>query len=88
MAYFEQAVALFQTLPTHDWLAAANILPDPNTTVALADLQAVANSNFGYDAVWGCDANGVLDQVFFAYTAVGSVDGGESLGISWPRKFY
>ncbi|KAI5480638.1 ribonuclease T2 [Pseudohyphozyma bogoriensis] len=73
--YFERAVALFKTLPTYDWLADAGIVPSTTATYTLAQLQAVANAKFGYDAIWGCSGSS-LDEVWYGYTTQGTIESG------------
>ncbi|GAA5995433.1 hypothetical protein JCM5350_005972 [Sporobolomyces pararoseus] len=74
--YFERAVELFKTLPTYNWLAAAGIVPSTTKTYTLAQLQAVAKANFGYEAVFNCQ-NGALNEVWYGYYAQGPINGGK-----------
>ncbi|CEQ38628.1 SPOSA6832_00069 [Sporobolomyces salmonicolor] len=75
--YFDRAVALFKTLPTYTWLAAAGIHPSTSQTYTLAQLQSVAVQNFGYEAIWGCTDDNELDEVWYGYTTRGPVKGGK-----------
>ncbi|GAA6024509.1 hypothetical protein JCM11491_006680, partial [Sporobolomyces phaffii] len=74
--YFERTVSLFKTLPTYSWLSAAGIVPSTTKTYTLAQLQAVAKANFGYDAVWNCQ-KGVLNEVWYGYNSQGPIAGGK-----------
>lgn len=73
--YFERAVSLFKQLPTYEWLTSAGIVPSSTATYTLAQLQAVANANFGYDAIWNC-VSGALNEVWWGYTTQGTIESG------------
>lgn len=76
--YFERAVREFKLLPTHDWLAAAGIVPSLTATYTLAQLQAVAVKNHGHEATWGC-SGGAIDEVWYHFTIKGPVAGGKMI---------
>lgn len=77
---------------------AAGIVPSNDATYSLSQLQAVANQNTGYDAVWNCQ-NGNLNQVWYGFNTQGSLASGSFIpkaasgrstcpadGISWLPK--
>lgn len=61
MQFFQRTVALFRALPSFSWLTSAGIVPSTSATYTLAQLQAVANANFGHDVVWQC-SSGALNE--------------------------
>ncbi|GAA6062865.1 hypothetical protein JCM10212_000787 [Sporobolomyces blumeae] len=73
--YFVRATDLFKSLPTFDWLASAGIVPSTTKTYTLAQLQQVAKSKFGYEAIWNCQ-NGELNEVWYGYYSKGPIKGG------------
>lgn len=75
VTFFETTVSLFQTLPTYQWLSAAGIVPSNDQTYNLSDLQAVAQANQGFNAVWNCK-NGILDEVWWGFVASGGFSSG------------
>ncbi|GAA5915732.1 ribonuclease T2 [Sporobolomyces salmoneus] len=79
--YFERTVDLFTSLPTYSWLSAAGIIPSTTKTYTLAQLQAVAKENFGYEAVWNCQ-NGALNEVWWGYVSKGPIAGGQLIPTS------
>lgn len=52
--FFETAITYFRGLPTHDWLAAAGIVPSNETTYSLVDVQAALTDAFGAVPYLGC----------------------------------
>lgn len=47
VAYFQQIVELFKTLPTYDWLASAGITPTTDSTYDLNDVIAAIRGASG-----------------------------------------
>lgn len=74
--YFERAVSTFKTLPTYTWLANAGIVPSTTKTYTLAQLQAVAKKQFGYEIVWNCQ-KGELNEAWYGYHSQGPIAGGK-----------
>jgi hypothetical protein len=54
----------FKSLPTYEWLKAANIVPSATTTYNLDQLQEVAKQHTGQEAVWNCRGH-VLNEVWW-----------------------
>ncbi|KAI0876263.1 ribonuclease t2 [Hypoxylon argillaceum] len=73
--YFNQAVALFKTLPTYDWLAAAGIVPSSTQTYTLAAIQAALTAHHGHNAVIRCSGS-ELNELWYHYHVQGPVYGG------------
>ncbi|KAI0200369.1 ribonuclease T2-like protein [Astrocystis sublimbata] len=74
--YFTRAVGLFKTLPTYDWLAAADIVPSASKTYTLAAIQKVLTEHHdGHTPVIRC-RSGELDELWYHYQVQGSVQSG------------
>lgn len=74
--FFEIVVSLYKQLPTYQWLTAAGIVPSTTATYTLAQLEAVAQSNYGQSVAWGCSGT-QLYQVFYYLTLSGNVQDGQ-----------
>lgn len=74
--YFHQAVQLFKTLPTYQWLSNAGIVPSNTAKYNTADVVAALKQNYGYAPYVGC-SNGALDEVWYFYNVQGSVIDGK-----------
>ncbi|PNY28357.1 Ribonuclease Trv [Tolypocladium capitatum] len=74
--FFTRTVALFKTLPTYDWLAAAGITPSDSTTYALADIQAALEAQHGASVTLGCKGK-ALDEVWYHFNVQGSLQNGQ-----------
>ncbi|GAA5930384.1 hypothetical protein JCM3775_004375 [Rhodotorula graminis] len=79
--YFERAVELFQTLPTHKWLAAEGIVPSRTKTYTSAELEAAVKKHYGHEVYFGCTSSGELDEVWYYYLTKGPVAGGKYLPV-------
>ncbi|KPV77941.1 uncharacterized protein RHOBADRAFT_32524 [Rhodotorula graminis WP1] len=79
--YFERAVELFQTLPTHKWLAAEGIVPSRTKTYTAAELEAAVKKHYGHEVYFGCTSSGELDEVWYYYLTKGPVAGGKYLPV-------
>lgn len=73
--YFSQAVRLFKTLPTYDWLSEAGIVPSNTATYSRASILAVLKDKTGYEPYLGCKA-GALNEVWYFYNVQGSLVNG------------
>lgn len=75
--YFQKAVDLFKSLPSYNWLAAANILPSTSKTYTTAQIQAaIAVYRPGVSVTLGCKS-GVLNEIWYHYDVRGSLQTGE-----------
>lgn len=74
--YFSQAVSLFKTLPTFDWLAEAGIVPSNTASYATSDILSVLKSKTGYEPYLGC-SSGALNEVWYFYNVRGSLIDGD-----------
>ncbi|KAA1112539.1 ribonuclease T2-like [Puccinia graminis f. sp. tritici] len=76
VTFFNRTVDLFKSLPTYEWLKAANIVPSATTTYNLDQLQEVAKQYTGQEAVWNCRGH-VLNEVWWHFNTVGTVADGK-----------
>ena len=74
--YFNKVVALFQTLPTYTWLSNAGIVPSATATYTSAAILAALQAPRGVTPVILCANTNELDQVFYFYDVMGSVQTG------------
>ncbi|KAF2751833.1 ribonuclease T2 [Sporormia fimetaria CBS 119925] len=75
--YFEKAVELFKTLPSYEWLAAADILPSTTRSYTFSEIQsALAAHRPGVTVTLGCKY-GALNEIWYHYDVRGSVQEGE-----------
>lgn len=71
--YFTNAILLFTTLPTYDFLAEHSIYPSIHETYSLSQIQkAIRESAHGYDATLKCRGN-QLDEVWYHFLTKGSL---------------
>lgn len=76
--YFGRAVSLFQTLPTHDLLSAAGIVPSATQTYTLAAIKAaLAAGHDGHAVVVRCSSAGELNELWYHFHVRGSVQSGD-----------
>ncbi|EIM92893.1 ribonuclease T2 [Stereum hirsutum FP-91666 SS1] len=98
VAFFETVVALFKTLPTYDWLAAAGITPSNTATHTLSSLTSALKSASGVTPALECDGS-TLNAIEWFFNLKGSVIDGTfvpidaiesgscpSSGIKYPLK--
>ncbi|PHH72574.1 hypothetical protein CDD80_4431 [Ophiocordyceps camponoti-rufipedis] len=75
IAYFDRAVELFKTLPTHDWLAAADIKPSFDDDYDLTDIQDTLAARHGAPVTLRCRGN-ALTEVWYHFNVKGSLQEG------------
>jgi len=73
--FFQKTVDLFQTLPTYDWLAAANIYPSTTTQYTLAQFVAALQPMHSAIPYIGC-SKGQVDELWYFYHVQGSLQTG------------
>jgi len=97
--YFRSAVAVYQQLPTYDWLKEAGIVPSLTQTYSRDQIMTVLRQKHGADVSLGCKGN-KFDEVWYHFDVRGSIqtgefvasipDGGKTtcppLGIRYPPK--
>lgn len=97
--FFNQAVALFKTLPSYTWLTAAGITPSTSKTYTLAQIQSALSAKHGQDVIINCDGDS-LNELWYQFNVQGSASGGKyvaakpvgsgstcpSSGIQWVPK--
>ncbi|KAF2432951.1 ribonuclease T2 [Tothia fuscella] len=76
--YFEKTVELYKSLPTHDWLLAADppITPSTTQTYTLSSIKDALKTPRGVSAIIGCQDN-QLREVWYHFTVRGSVQTGQ-----------
>lgn len=74
--YFTQAVAIFKTLPSYEWLSDAGIVPSDDATYDLADIQKALSAKHGADVVINCDGNS-LNELWYQFNVQGPVQSGK-----------
>lgn len=73
--FFISAVALFKTLPSYDWLAAAGIVPSTATTYTLAAIQDALTAKFGHNVIINCDGS-TFNELWYHYNVRGNIQTG------------
>lgn len=74
--YFTRAVDLFKALPSHEWLAAAGIVPSTSATYTLEAIQAALSAQHGKPVVVNCK-NKELNELWYQYNIQGSLQDGK-----------
>ncbi|KAI0046625.1 ribonuclease T2 [Auriscalpium vulgare] len=85
IAFFQQVVALFKTLPTYEWLSDAGITPSSSKTFTLSQLTTPLKAAFGGTPAIDC-TSGAVNQISYYYHLKGSVLDGEFIPIDAPSK--
>ncbi|KAI0257090.1 ribonuclease T2-like protein [Lactifluus subvellereus] len=80
VAYFQQVVALFRTLPTYDWLARQGITPHPTRSHTLSELTDALRAASGFTPALECTGD-VLNQISWYFYLRGSALDGEFVPI-------
>ncbi|KII93610.1 hypothetical protein PLICRDRAFT_398873 [Plicaturopsis crispa FD-325 SS-3] len=83
VAFFETVVRLFKTLPTYDFLAAADITPSSSKTYTLSNILAALKSATGVTPALDCDGS-KLSQISWYFNVKGSVIDGTFVPIDAP----
>lgn len=84
VAFFEQVVTLFKTLPTYKWLEDANITPGDDEYEA-DDVIAALTKGYGATPQVGC-SDGALSSLSYYYHLKGSVIDGDFIAIGKPSR--
>ena len=74
--YFRSAVAVYQQLPTYDWLKEAGIVPSNTQTYTRDQIMTVLRQKHGADVSLGCRGN-KFDEVWYHFDVRGSIQTGE-----------
>ncbi|KAI0339821.1 ribonuclease T2 [Trametopsis cervina] len=76
--FVKRTISLFQTLPTHLFLAAHGIVPSTTKQYKLADINKVLTAATGKKPTVGCDGTGnaYLHEMWYHYVTKGSVING------------
>ncbi|KAI0298170.1 ribonuclease T2-like protein [Multifurca ochricompacta] len=85
VAYFQQVVALFKTLPTYNWLASHGITPSTTQTYTLAQLTSALKAASGFAPALGCSGS-AINQISWYFHLSGSLLDGEFIPIDSPIK--
>ncbi|KAI0094445.1 ribonuclease T2 [Irpex rosettiformis] len=83
VAFFQQVVALFKTLPTYDWLAQAGITPDASRTLTLSQVTSALKSASGVTPALDCSGTN-LNQISWYFNLKGSLFDGQFVPIDAP----
>lgn len=76
MSFFQTVVALFQTLPTYDWLAVGHITPNAHNTYTLAQIMEVLTAAAGVAPALTCEGKR-LDSISWYFNLKGSLLDGQ-----------
>ncbi|KAF9074958.1 RNase Irp1 [Rhodocollybia butyracea] len=85
VAFFEQVVTIFQTLPTYTWLTNQGITPDSSTTHTYTALTDALQAEAGVIPALQCDGSD-LSEVYWYFNLRGSIIDGEFEPIDAPSK--
>ncbi|KAJ3721865.1 ribonuclease T2 [Lentinula raphanica] len=85
VAFFEQVVSLFKTLPTFEWLTNQGINPSSSTTHTYSALTAALEAEAGVIPALNCDGSD-LNEIYWYFHLRGSVIDGDFVPISAPEK--
>ncbi len=80
VAFFQQVVTLFKTLPTYQWLAKAGITPDSSKTFTLSEITSALKSAGGVTPALDCDGKN-LNQISWYFHLKGSLLDGKFVPI-------
>nr|BAC00516.1 ribonuclease T2 [Irpex lacteus] len=84
VAFFQQVVTLFKTLPTYQWLAKAGITPDSSKTFTLSEITSALKSAAGVTPALDCDGKN-LNQISWYFHLKGSLLDGKFVPIDAPK---
>ncbi|KAN0133304.1 Ribonuclease T2-like protein [Lactarius tabidus] len=85
VAFFEQTVALFQTLPTYDWLESQGITPSDTKTYTLSQLNEALSAASGYTPSLGCHKS-TINSITWYFNLQGSLLDGKFVPIDAPSR--
>ncbi|EIW64001.1 ribonuclease T2 [Trametes versicolor FP-101664 SS1] len=85
VAFFQQVVKLFKTLPTFDFLSAAGITPSTSKTFTLATLTAALKAATGVTPALNCDGT-AINEIEWYFNVKGSLFDGVFVPIDAPSK--
>ncbi|CCM03749.1 uncharacterized protein FIBRA_05895 [Fibroporia radiculosa] len=81
VAFFENVVTLFQTLPTYSWLEQGGITPTNDRTFTLDELQSAIQQASGVTASFDCDDDNTLYQIEYWFNLQGPLENGDFIAI-------
>ncbi|AOA63082.1 RNAse [Komagataella phaffii GS115] len=71
--FFRTTVAVFETVPTYDWLANNGIVPSTAQTYSRQQIEDTLTAQFGQPVRISCNKYGALDEVWYFHHLKGSV---------------
>lgn len=80
VAFFQTVVGLFQTLPTYQWLADADITPSSTKTYSAASMLDALKSGYGEEPALYC-TSGAVSSIEYYFNLKGSVIDGDFVPI-------
>ncbi|KAN0135088.1 Ribonuclease T2-like protein [Lactarius tabidus] len=83
VAFFEQVVALFQTLPTYNWLESQGITPDSSRTYTLSQFTNALSTASDFTPVLGCSGS-TISSISWYFNLQGSLLDGKFIPINAP----
>ncbi|KAN0133303.1 Ribonuclease T2-like protein [Lactarius tabidus] len=83
VAFFEQVVALFQALPTYNWLSSQGITPSTTKTHTLSQLNSALKAASGFTPALGCSGS-TINSISWYFHLQGSLLDGEFMPIDTP----
>jgi len=75
VAFFQQAVGLFQALPTYSWLESQGIIPSTTDTYTLSQFNNALSAASGYTPVLGCSGSTINSIKWYFYVQGSLLDG-------------
>lgn len=85
VSFFQTVVALFQTLPTYDWLAVGHITPNAHNTYTLAQITDALTAAAGVTPALSCEGKR-LDSISWYFNLKGSLLDGQFVPVDAPEK--
>ncbi|KAH9003968.1 ribonuclease T2 [Lactarius hatsudake] len=83
VAFFQQVVSLFQSLPTYDWLASQGITPSTTQTFTLSQFTSALKTASGFTPALGCSGT-TINQISWYFDLQGSLLDGQFIQIDSP----
>ncbi|KAF8307608.1 ribonuclease T2 [Clavulina sp. PMI_390] len=75
--YFSRIASLFQTLPTHEWLAKHDINPTGDRTYTIDEFTNAIQAEWGYAPAMDCNKDGEIYEIYYYFNLKGSMIDGE-----------
>jgi ribonuclease T2 len=85
VAFFQQVVKLFKSLPTYEWLASQGITPHRTRTHTLSEITSALKTASGYTPAISCSGNQIKEISWYFYVR-GSLLDGEFEAIDTPIR--